>query len=337
MSEIQYNLQFDKLCNILNLGNLVGMPEPISGGLLHRIYAVETTQGKYAVKALNPQIMLRPKAMTDIINGERIANVAVNNIPTLPAKIFNGNSVQEIDNQFYLVFDWIEGKRLKPCEVSINNCMKVGAILADIHITDFSNLGIESSYEQSTKLIDWNCYLQKGQESDSEWVKIMLENIDNLCKWDALAKKAARLLESDMVISHRDLDPKNVMWNKDNPIIIDWESAGFVNPMYELVETAVYWSENDDGGVDKERFLAYIGGYKGKKGKLTADWRVVLENGFLGKLGWLEYNLKRSLWIECSDVEEQHMGITQVTETIKAIKSYTKIIHELENWLKRCG
>ncbi len=36
----------------------------------------------------------------------------------------------------------------------------------------------------------------------------MIESIDNLYKWDALANKAARLLESDMVISHRDLDPK---------------------------------------------------------------------------------------------------------------------------------
>ena len=60
---------------------------------------------------------------------------------------------------------------------------------------------------------------------------------------------------------------------------------------------------------------------------------MVLENGFLGKLGWLEYSLKRSLWIECTDEEEQQMGTAQVTGTINAIRRYSDMISELEKWL----
>lgn len=65
---------------------MLSMPEEIAGGLLHRMYAVETTQGKYAIKALNPQIMLRPVAMQRFINLEQIANTALKIIPALPAK-----------------------------------------------------------------------------------------------------------------------------------------------------------------------------------------------------------------------------------------------------------
>ena len=121
------------------------------------------------------------------------------------------------------------------------------------------------------------------------------------------------------------------MWNQDNPIVIDWEATGYINPMHELTETAVYWSENEMGNIDKERFLAFIGGYKKRYGILQANWRMVL--GFLGKLGWLEYNLKRSLWIECTTEEEQQMGTAQVTETINAISRYADIISALEEWL----
>lgn len=32
MSDMQYNLQFDKLCKVLKLGDIVGAPKPISGG-----------------------------------------------------------------------------------------------------------------------------------------------------------------------------------------------------------------------------------------------------------------------------------------------------------------
>lgn len=335
MSDIQYNLQFEKLCKILQLGEIVGVPEAMSGGLLHRMYGIETTQGKYAMKALNPQIMLRPVAMQNYIKSERIANLAANDMPALPAKKFNGTFMQEIDKQFYLVFDWVDGKSLKPNEINIVHCEKIGVILADIHMTDFSELGIINDGSDHAQLTDWNYYLQKGQENNTEWVNLLLENIDKLNDWNAMANKSAKLLASDMVIGHRDLDPKNVMWKQDNPILIDWESAGYINPMQDLIETAIYWSENETGNIDKERFFAFIGGYKKKYGTLQANWRMVLANGFLGKLGWLEYSLKRSLWIECTDKEDQQMGTAQVTGTINAIRRYADMISELEQWLNK--
>jgi Ser/Thr protein kinase RdoA (MazF antagonist) len=333
MSDIQSELQLEKLCNILQLGELVSMPEAISGGLLHRVYSIKTTQGKYAVKALNPQIMRRPTAMQNFINSERIANIVANIIPALPAKKFDGTFMQEIDNQFYLVFDWIDGESLKLNEIKLVHCEKIGAILADIHMTDVSELGIINNESDHTQLTDWNYYLQKGQENNAVWVNLLLENIDKLYDLNAQEKKSAKLLASDMVISHGDLDPKNVMWNQHNPILIDWEAAGYINPMQDMTETAIYWSENEMGNIDKERFLAFIGGYKKRYGTLQADWEMVLVNGFLGKLGWLEYSLKRSLWIECTDEEEQRIGTTQVTGTINAIRRYADMIPELEKWL----
>lgn len=333
MSVIQYNLQFEKLCKVMELGEIVGEPVTVSGGFLHRMYTIETTRGKYAVKALNPQIMLRPTAIQNFINSERISNLVGNNIPALPAKIFNGNSIQEIDGQFFLVFDWVKGKSLKVKEIDKVHSVKIAEILADIHMTDFSELTIVKDCTYNPQSIDWNYYLQKGQENNSEWVNLLLENINNLYDWTAQANESAKLLSSNVVISHRDLDPKNVMWIQDNPIIIDWECAGYVNPMQELIETAIYWSEEETGGIDKERFLAFLRAYRNRVGVLQANWRMVLTNGFLGKLGWLEYSLKRSLWIECTDAEEQKMGTAQVTGTINSILCYGSVISELEKWL----
>ena len=121
---------------------------------------------------------------------------------------------------------------------------------------------------------------------------------------------------------------------KYNKKFIFGEEAGYVNPMHELIETAIYWSENEIGNINKEKFLAFICGYKNIYGALNANWKIVLFNGFLGKLEWLEYNLKRSLGSECSDEEEQNLGTTQVIETINAIIHYSDMIPELEKWLK---
>jgi Ser/Thr protein kinase RdoA (MazF antagonist) len=321
------------LCNVLHLGEIVGVPEALSGGLLHRMYAIETTQGKYAIKALNPQIMVRPAAMQNLINSEQIASIVANNIPALPAKKINGTIVQKIDNQFYLVFDWVDGKSLKLNEIYIVHCKKIGSILADIHMTDFSELGMVDDYSSDEPLADWNYYLQKGHKSNAVWADLLLENIEDLYSWSAELNKAAKSLALDTVISHGDLDPKNVMWSKDNPIIIDWEAAGFVNPMHDLIETAIYWSENETEIIDKDKFMAFIDGYKKKRRTLKADWRTVFKKGFSGKLGWLEYSLKRSLWIECTDEAEQQMGTEHVAGTIKAIRRYADMIFELEKWL----
>ncbi|MCB2290948.1 aminoglycoside phosphotransferase family protein [Clostridium sp. CS001] len=333
MANIKYNLQFKKLCDILKLGEIIGVPKAITGGLLHRMYAIETTQGKYAIKALNPQIMLRPVAIHHFINSEAIVNIASNTIPALPAKKFNGTFIHEIDKQFYLVFDWVDGESLKPNEITTTHCRKIGTILADIHMMDFSKLILVNDCSDNEELTDWNYYLQKGKEINSEWVNMLLEVIDDLFHWNVQANKSEKQFSSDMIISHRDLDSKNVMWNKENPIVIDWESAGYINPMQELTETAIYWSENELGNINKERFFAFIGGYKEKYGTLQANWRMVLANGFLGKFGWLEYNLKRSLWIECTDNDEQKLGTAEVTGTIESIKRYADMIPEIEKWL----
>lgn len=56
MHNLQYHLNFELLCTRLQLGELTGTPEILTGGLLHRMYEVKTSKGKYAIKALNPQV-----------------------------------------------------------------------------------------------------------------------------------------------------------------------------------------------------------------------------------------------------------------------------------------
>ncbi|MFD1739200.1 phosphotransferase [Bacillus salitolerans] len=333
MENKKFQLEIEDLCKRSQLGELLDVPVSISGGFLHRIYAIETTSGKYAIKLLNPHIMIRPTAWKNYMNSEEISDFVSSKIPALPAKKIDGECIQKINGQYFLVFSWTEGKSLKHDEIKNIHCEKIGSILADIHKTDFSELGLTNDGSDSGLLVDWEYYLQKGKENDLDWVKLLLENIENLKCWDSMAIEASKILASNMVISHRDLDSKNVLWNLDEPMIIDWESAGYINQVHDLIETAIYWSGNKRGGIDKERFFSFINGYKKRYGELHGDWRTVLENGFLSKLGWLEYNLKRSLWIECADEEEQQIGTIQVTETINEIRLYAGTIPKLLNWL----
>ncbi|SFL59480.1 Ser/Thr protein kinase RdoA involved in Cpx stress response, MazF antagonist [Paenibacillus sp. 1_12] len=334
MNEKENLLQLQRLCNNLMLGELIDSPVSVTGGLLHRMYAIQTTSGTYAIKVLNSEIMCRPTAMQNYVTSERIANYATNFVPALPAKKFNGDCIQKVGDQFHLIFDWIDGKSLKQNEITTVHCERMGGVLSCLHLTDFSELGIVNSLSDNRVPTDWNYYLKKGRESNAKWTNHLLEIIENLQDWNTTAIKAANELTSEMVISHGDLDPKNVMWSAHNPILIDWESAGYRNPMQELIETAIYWSETESGEIDKDKFFAFINGYQKSHEPIQANWRMILASGFLGKLDWLEYSLKRSLWIECIDEKDQQAGTEQVLGTITAIRRYAKMTSEIEQWLK---
>ncbi|RKN85212.1 phosphotransferase family protein [Paenibacillus ginsengarvi] len=338
MSEFRYRVNFEALCEKLQLGQLTGTPKALQGGLLHRMFAVQTSLGKYAVKALNPEIMSRPTAMPNMIRSEQIAHIAAaGGIPALPAKRFGGASLQCLDDQFYLVFDWLEGRCLKPHEIRSTHCEIMGAIFADLHRTDFSELGITKREAAPIQPTDWSSYARQGRANRSVWADMLLDTMDQLYEWKEKAIRAAQLLAEDNVISHGDLDSKNVMWNGEKPVLIDWEASGAIHPMQNLTETALYWSETESGDLDCERLFAFLSAYRRRFGPFDADWPIVLDYSLLGLLGWLEYSLKRSLWINCTDEEEQRLGTEQVSATIASIKRNADRMPEVARLLRATG
>ncbi|MDR6726979.1 aminoglycoside phosphotransferase (APT) family kinase protein [Paenibacillus amylolyticus] len=333
MNEIPYKLNFEKLCSELELGDLIGTPTAISGGLLHRTYALVTSLDKYAVKALNPQIMLRPEAVTNYRQSERIANKLAGTIAAQPAMIFNGNAVHHIEDQYYLVFQWIDGQTFQSMDITPLHCEQIGTILGQIHRTDCSSI-LDTSLQPAKQLeIDWNGYVKRGLHENIEWAPLLENHAHKLYEWTAKANTASTILSVDQVISHRDLEPKNVMCRHNKPIIIDWESAGRINPLHDLVETAIYWSVLDTGIVSQVKFMAFVRAYRKQAGEPKVDWGMVLNHGYEGKLAWLEYSLKRSLKIECTDQAEQQLGTSQVSGTLDSLQRYENMSGEIEGWL----
>lgn len=334
---INYNLQFDKLCGKLNLGKIIHEPVSVSGGHLHRMYCVITDKGKYAVKTLNPQVMARPKAYKNITDGELAALIAGSEkkIAVSSAEIFDAEKtpIQELDGQFYVIYDWIDGKSIFSHEITPEHCRKIAYSLAMIHQTDFSSIDFYDEYSVYESYIDWKFYLEKGVENNAEWVKVLSKNVDKLNRFYSVSVEAGKVLSSDTVIGHGDLEPKNVMWTGDNPVIIDWEAAGIINPVHDLIETAVYWSKNDDGSVNHDKFVSFVSEYKRCSGITCSDWKPALNIGFAGKMGWLEYSLRRSLGIESADADERKMGTSHVFYTIDEILQYADMTDVFESWL----
>lgn len=327
----------EQLCSQYNLGLLISAPKQVSGGLLHTMYRVVTNLGEYAVKVLNPEIMQRREAMQNMVHSEMIADMLKYRVPLVAAIDFDGEKVIEIEGTFFCVFDWQEGEAIYVPDITAEHCAQIGRILGRIHVADIAIPGVEKSTE-GRGAYEWDKLLDAAKEQNFEIFSVFSENLQSIIKWDKAALDSQQEILQEQVISHRDLDPKNVMWQEGNPYVIDWESAGYVNPYQELIEVLNYWIKDAEGGYDKKKFDALIQSYAVRKDIMHVNWKAVLNSGFDGMLGWLEYSMKRALGftgaksddVGSSDREE---GMKQVIGTIAELKKFEVQKKKLYAWI----
>ena len=94
------------------LGEISHPIENVSGGFMHRMYKVAVDGGRtFAVKHLNPEIMKRPGVFENYARAEKIEGILEQaEIPIVPALCFDGKKMQELDGNYFYVFNWHDAK-----------------------------------------------------------------------------------------------------------------------------------------------------------------------------------------------------------------------------------
>ena len=310
------------LLEYLKLGTAIGEIEQVAGGLLHKMYRVKTDKGIYAVKVLNPEIMKRPAAWRNTVNSEKIAAAFQDLIPVVAALEIDGKQIHEQNGAYYMVFDWVEGTSIFPPKVTAKHCYAIGEILGKMHAANITIDEVVREEAVST-MFDWDKYRELMQGTETEpWAVCYQEALTDIKCWNQAVCDAQDALAKTLVISHRDLDPKNVLWNENAPLIIDWEAAGYINPYQEFLEVVNYWADDGEGEISKEKFDALRGAYAQYVQLDGVDWDEVIAGSYMGMLGWLEYNVKRALGMEATTEDEIQLGKEQVPATIKELYAY---------------
>lgn len=315
------------------IGQLLEEPKRISGGLLHKMYRARTTIGVFAIKEMNPEIMKRPGVFENMVRSEEIAAGLGEKLPVVSALEINGRQIHCADGYFYMVFPWVEGSSIFPPDIQEYHCETMGDLLSRIHETDI-RLPKKMDLQEEVPLYEWDEYLQKAIRKKMNWAEEYGRNIADLQKWNQKARDVQKKLKREQVISHRDLDPKNVMWNEEGVHIIDWEAAGPVNPYQEFVECILYWADDGNDGLSKELFDAFVKAYSKHNDLERMDWESVTSGSCAGILGWLAYNIRRALGIEAADEAEIRLGAELIPRAIQEFENYQKEIKLIQQWIK---
>jgi len=309
-------VNFAQIAARLRLGGLLREPERVSGGYMHRMYRLDAESGSYALKLLNPEIMKRPDARANYARAERLEKqLEAAHMPVVTALEFGGQKMQHSGGRDFYLFPWVEGKALKPAEVTPAHCAIMGDLLALQHSLPCD--GSPSSCEAQPT--DWRGLLSEARVRQSaEMIRLLEDHLALLEETEQQRVQAAARLKPQVCISNGDMDIKNVLWQEGRPLIIDLECLDYGHPEREMLMLALMWAGWETGSWKIDNLRAFAEAYVARRGKPQNDI-LTLYDSMDTWPAWLEYNVKRAIGLEAQDGEEQQLGQKQAAFAMERI------------------
>lgn len=308
-----------QLCRQCGLGKPLAAPEVVHGGFHHRMWGVTTSRGRFAVKQLAVDLDLHHAdtikhfELTETV-ASRFADLG---IPAVAALNQQGRFLQIIDSAGYLVYPWIQARSLQREKIERKHVARIAKIFAAMHGAEVDVPGLSGEEFAVMDESSLEALVQFAHSRNSSRVRELEEQLPVFRQIIHNHTKAAASLSANTLVSHGDLDHKNVLWSAEQLFVIDWESARRLNPTHEIVLEALDWSGitldfNED--LFDHMVSVYLGaGGKADLTELEAAFHCVLGDW----LNWLMYNLGRS--IDMDDEQQRRIGGEQVDHALATL------------------
>ncbi len=239
-------------------------------------------------------------------------------IPALHSLYVDRQHLQLLDGVGYLVYPWTNATACHRNRIREHHAVIVASTLAHIHRSDINVPelhDVPSFPVTAERVID---LVTLARQRNVRYSQILEDRQDDILRIVELHGPALERLEAHQVISHGDLDHKNILWyEKDEPLLIDWESARRLNPTYELLLEALDW-----GGItahfDARPFTTILQAYVDAGGRIVEDMIPAASDAIQGAwVNWLLYNVGRAVGLK--DTHQRAIGSSQVDLVLSAL------------------
>ncbi|WP_305788321.1 phosphotransferase family protein [Symbioplanes lichenis] len=301
--------------DLARLGTPTGPPVRISGGFANRMYRLDTDQGSYAVKELN----LRPYRVEDVFRFEQAAFAA--GIP-MPEPI--------AASRHTLVHRWVEGEKVPEEPVPQAYAYEVGEILARLHALD---VAWAPGPAEEPAARDWPELAGRATATGQPWAAGLTAHAETFSAIARLVDTCER--PGPVVLTHRDIQPWNLLSRRGRPVVLDWELSGQLDLSGELGSTALSLAKGpgfDD--IRPEVFRAVLDGYAAAGGVLPPpgpSWFVYLIGGWLGHTRW--HLLRCLAGVEASTGPELALSHEVVRDGVRGLPELFARLPELQELL----
>ena len=339
-----YNVLLEEFCETYQLKEVVDS-FLIPQGITNRTYFVRTIEGKYVIKALNPNNVNTENKIKKIEISEYIAEIAHQaGISSIYANRINGRIINEFHGQYYIVFDFFNGEKIKGKYMSYRRCLKLGHLLAELHCVNFENIlsnfdykVIKYDYGKKLKsIVNWNYYLEKisKKKQTPKWFVYLEERIGDLYyMFEGSFSVFNNFKPQDKLISHGDIFSQNILWCENIPYIIDWETSGVIDATYDCLHTAIRIAtestEDFEKIINMAKVYAFLKGYSAVRKIEVKRLEIALYMIWYKRLDLLRSALKR--YIKPKDKLDKKRASRQVKYSLTIVKSYKEFQYCLED------
>jgi Ser/Thr protein kinase RdoA (MazF antagonist) len=304
-----------RLAEAFALGQPQGPLALVPGAWSNRLWRLETTQGRFAIKELRgpPAAGRWADRLQVAMTVERAAWTA-GDIPMaepMPAATGGGwlAEVAATTGQRATVrcHRWVPGVPATAAAPSPAMAADVGRSLAAIHA-----LGLAAPATTATGLVPlslaaWHKTVTQARRAGLTWAG-ELGGLTPLVEQLTERLQALQRQGRPMLLSHRDLDPKNAVVRPDRRVaLVDWDYAGPTLAASELLVTALSFAGRPLQ-PDAACVRACVRGFLAAAGHVRPpdllDTAVIHQES----LGWLWLNVDRCLGRRLRDPADQQLG-----------------------------
>nr|WP_221377344.1 phosphotransferase [Actinoplanes polyasparticus] len=256
--------------DLSHLGTPVGPMVRVHGGFANRMFRLDTDRGSFAVKELSRSAY----RAEDVFRFERAAFAA--GIP-MPEPISAGHDM--------LVHRWVEGEKIPEEPVSAAYAFEIGEILARLHALDVE---WTTAPGEDPVPYDWAELAERATATGQPWGGELAAQVETFLAIARFVDTCER--PGPVVLTHRDIQPWNLLARDGRPVVLDWELSGMLDLSGELGSTALSLAKG--AGLDDIRpaiFHSVLDGYVAGGGTLPPpgpSWFVFMVGGWLGFTRW---------------------------------------------------
>jgi aminoglycoside phosphotransferase (APT) family kinase protein len=303
--------------DLSHLGVPVGPMVRVHGGFANRLYRLDTDRGSFAVKELNVLDRRWTYRVDDVFGLERAAFAAGIAMP---------EPVSASDR--LLVHRWVEGETVPEEPVPAAYAFEIGEILARVHALDVAWTGGTDGEPVSR---DWPDLAERATATGQPWAGELASRVGTFLEIARFVGTCER--PGPVVLTHRDIQPWNLLSREGRPVVLDWELSGMLDLSGELGSTALSVAKGP--GFDDVRpdiFHAVLDGYVAGGGVLPPwgpGWFVYMVEGWLGHTRW---NILRCLaGVEATSGPELALSHESVRNGVRGLPDlFDRIPHLVE-------
>ncbi len=262
------------------------------------MWRLDTDRGRYAIKQLSPKAEQDSEATRHHYDSTEAvaAAFAAGGLPAVHALAADGGYLQSIDGIGYLVYPWCDAKALGQEQLTGQHAEVVAGLLAKMHGLDLDFPDLQRHIFDTHTGENIRLLVYVAADANAPFAETLQKCLPSFLEIAEAQGAAQQQLAHRLVVSHGDLDHKNVLWDESGaPLIIDWESARRLNPIHEGLLEALSWS-GAEWRFEPAIFDQFVVAYRQAGGVIDREDTTPAYHRVLGDwVFWLMHHVGRYL------------------------------------------